>query len=246
MIEQSLKKFGLGEKDIQVYLALLKLGSAPVRRISDEAGMNHTTTHDALNRLMAEGLVNFVEKTKHRYFTAESPEQLLIAVRTKRDRMDQVRDDIQKILPELKSLYEKTATKPKAKYFEGDVGLRAILQDVLDAVSRNHEKKYYTYSSSTIRDALHRVFPNYNDERKKLGVKVQVISIGGGGELHGLDERKWLSRQESAPTYTLIYAGKIALISLDDKHQPLGVVIEDKNTYQTQAMLFKALWEMIR
>lgn len=246
MIELSLKKIGLTEKDIRVYLALLKLGSAPVRKIAGEVGLNHTTVHDCLGKLTGEGLVSFVDKIKHRYFTAEPPERLLTAVRTKRDQLDQLRDDIQKIIPELKSLYEKSVSKPKAKYFEGDVGLRAILQDVLETVSHNHDKRYYAYSSSTIRDALHRVFPNYNEERKQAGVSVRVISIGPGGELHGLDERKWLSREEGAPTYTLIYSGKIALVSLNDKKEPLGVVLEDKNTYQTQVMIFNALWEKLR
>lgn len=246
MIELSLKKIGLTDKDIRVYLTILKLGSAPVRKIAEEVGFNRTTVHDSLTKLTNEGLVNFVDKIRHRYFTAEPPEHLLTAVKIKRDQLDQLRDDIQKIIPELKSLYEKSTSKPKAKYFEGDVGLRAILQDVLNTVSHNHNKLYYTYSSGAIRDTLHRVFPNYNNERKQANISVQVISIGSGGELHGLDERKWLSMKENAPTYTLIYSGKIALISLGDKKEPLGVVLEDKNTYQTQVMIFKALWKMIK
>ena len=74
---------------------------------------------------------------------------------------------------------------------------------------------------------------------------MQSISIGPGGILRGLDERKWLSREESSPTYTLIYAGKIALISLDESASPHGVVMEDQNTYQTQAMIFRHLWEKL-
>lgn len=245
MLELTLKKFGLNDKEIQVYLGLLKLGSAPVRKIAAAAGLNRTTAHDILAKLMTEGLVSFVDKTKHRYFTVEPPEHLLTALKIKKDRLEQTESDLEKILPELKSLYEKSETKPKAKYFESEVGLRTILEDVLGSVSHAPERRYYVYSSSTIRDAVYRAWPGYNEARKQLGVSVQTISIGPGGELHGLDERKWLSRQVGAPTYTLIYANKIALIALDDKGDPLGVVVEDKNTYLTQVMIFQALWEKL-
>lgn len=245
MIESILQQFGLNEKEVNVYLSLLKLGSAPVRQIASATGLNRTTCHDILGQLMSEGLVSFVDKAKHRYFTVEPPEHLLTALKIKKDRLEQNESDLQTILPELKSLYEKSETKPKAKYFEGEVGLRTILEDVLATVSRTPERRYYVYSSSAIRATVFRSFPSYNEERKGLGISVQSISIGPGGELHGLDERKWLSKKAGSPTYTLIYANKIALIALDDKGSPLGVVVEDKNTYLTQVMIFQALWEKL-
>lgn len=245
MIEAVLKKFGLSDKAVKVYLSLLKLGSAAVRKIANEAGLNRTTTHDILSELMSQGLASFVDKDKHRYFTAEGPEHLLTALKIKKNHIEQTEQDIVKILPELKSLFEKSETKPKAKYFEGQVGLRAILQDVLDSASRTAERSYSVYSSSAIRDTVRQVFPDYNDARKRLKVSVRSISIGPGGGLHGLDERKWLSKEEGSPTYTLLYAGKVALISLDDKGQPLGVVLEDKNSFRTQMMIFQALWRML-
>jgi len=245
MLEATLKKFGLNEKEIRVYLNILKLGSAPVRKIAEESGLNRTTTHDILNKLIAESLVSFVDKTKHRYFTAEPPEHLLAALKTKKTQLEQTEEDVQKILPELKSLYEKSESRPKAKYFEGDVGLRTILQDVLNTVSRTADRQYFVFSSSAIRDTVHRVFPDYNQERTRLKVAVQSISIGPGGTLHGLDERKWLSEKVGSPTYTLLYAGKVALVSLEDNGAPLGVVIEDNNTYQTQVMIFKSIWSRL-
>ncbi|OJI07324.1 hypothetical protein BK004_01160 [bacterium CG10_46_32] len=245
MIESTLKKFGFHDKEIIVYLALLKLGSAPIRAIAETVNINRTTTHGILRSLSEYGLVSFVDKEKRRYFAAEPPEHLLGALKMKQNDLEQTRSDIEKILPDLKSLYEKSEGKPKVRYFSGDSGIRTILQDVLDATQSTPNKQYYVYSSSTIRNTLVRVFPEYNDERIKRGVKVQSISIGSGGILRGLDERKWLSKEESGPTYTLIYAGKIALISLDESIEPHGVVMEDANTYKTQVMIFQHLWEKL-
>lgn len=244
-IETVLKNFGLSEKEIKIYLALLKLGSAAVRAIAQSADINRTTTHEILNKLIDQSLVSYVDKEKHRYFTAEPPEHLLHALKIREQNLGAIAADIKQIMPELKNLYEKSDSKPKAKYFEGDTGLRAVMQDVLDCVARTADKKYYVYSSSAIRDALHRVFPNWNDERIKRRISVQSISIGAGGELHGLDERKWLSQDEGAPTYTMLYAGKTALISLNAEKEPIGVVVEDVNTYKTKIMIFRALWQKL-
>ena len=245
MIEVTLKKFGFSEKEIAVYLALLKLGSASVRAVGAAANLNRTTTHDILHQLQDQGLVSFVDKEKSRYFAAESPEHLLVALQVKKNHIEQTQIDVQNILPELKLLYEKSESKPRVKYFEGDTGVRLILQDVLDSMQRTERKRYYVYSSSTIRDTLLKVFPEYNDERLRKNVKVQSISIGPGGTLHGLDERKWLSQDKSAPTYTLLYADKVAIISLQNNNDPIGVVLEDKNSYQTQVMIFKSLWDKL-
>src|SRR3989338_519007 len=126
MLESALKKIGLNEKEISVYFELLKIGSGPVRKIAELAQINRTTVHDILNKLIEFGLVSFVDKEKHRYFTAESPEHLLNRVETKKNELEQARQDIAAVLPELKSLYEKSESRPKAKYFEGEAGLRGI------------------------------------------------------------------------------------------------------------------------
>lgn len=244
-IQAVLKNFGLNEKEIAVYLALLKLGSAPVRRIAEQAEINRTTVHDILNKLIDQGLVSFVDKEKHRYFTSEPPEHLLHSLKVRQQKIKGVEDDIKDILPELKSLYEKSESRPKAKYFEGDTGLRAVMEDVISSVSRRKDRRYYVYSSSAIRDTVHRVFPDWNQERIKHKISVQTISIGPGGVLHGMDERKWISKYEGSPTYTMIYAGKTALISLNNNKEPIGVVVEDENTYKTNEMIFNALWEKL-
>ena len=66
-----------------------------------------------------------------------------------------------------------------------------------------------------------------------------------GGELAGLDERKWLSEEESSPTYILIYSGKVAMVSLDATQNPVGVIVENDGLYQTQRMVFERLWKVL-
>lgn len=249
MIVENLRQFGLNEKEISVYLALISLGPSPVRLVAKHAGVNRGTTYDILKNLIVLGLAGYYKQyrqtSKKQYFVAEPPQKLLDAVESKRRGLETLKIHLNKALPELESLYEKSGAKPVVKYYEGNSGIRIILEDVISTMQELEDKVYYVYSSSDIRDYLYNSYPNYNSDRVKSGIAVKAIGIGKGGELAGLDERKWLSEAESSPTYVLIYGGKVAMISIDAAGLPVGVVVSDQGLYRTQVMVFERLWQTL-
>lgn len=240
MNEKILQKIGLSDKEIKIYLSSLRLGPSSVRRIADDSGINRGTTYDILKSLMELGLVSYFHQDKKQYFIAEDPSRLKEAINKKKSELESVANEVDEIIPQLKSIHDNAHEKPVVKYYEGDEGVKSILEDVLSS-----GQEYYAYSSSTIKKYLYEVYPKFSEERIKQGVNVKVISIGPGGETRGLDSRKWLTKKESAPTYTLIYGGKVAMISVDSNEKPIGVLIEDENIYQTQKMIFEFTWSKL-
>ena len=202
MIVENLLQFGLDEKEISVYLSLISLGPAPASLIATKAGVNRGTTYDILERLIKLELVSYYKQyqqdSKRQYFVAEPPAKLVDAVENKKRSLDTLKLNISKSLPELESLYEKTGAKPVVKYYEGQSSVRVILQDVLSSFQTHEPKEYYVYSSADIREYLYKAYKNFSAERIKNRIAVKVIALGEGGELVGLDERKWLSYDESA------------------------------------------------
>ncbi len=241
-----LKHLGLSEKEIQTYLSVLKLGPSPVRKISEETKINRGTTYDILKSLIGLGLLSYYHKDKHQYFTAEDPEKLKDLLKDKQNTLSKLDNEINRIIPELKSIYNKAGEKPVVKYYEGLIGIKVILQDLLKEVTEADEKEYYVYSSANIRQYLYEALPDFTKQRIKKKIKVKVIALGSGGELHGLDQRKWLSKKEGSPTYILIYKNKTALISVDYFQNPLGVIIEDEGITQTQKVIFSSLWSSLK
>jgi len=245
MLENILKKIGLSEKEIKVYLASLKLGPAPVRKIAQVAEINRGTTYDILKSLIELGLVSYLHQDKHQNFIAEDPAKLKDALEKKQQDLEKTKIEIDQVIPQLKSIYNLSGEKPVAKFYEGDAGVKTILQDVLATAGKSQTKEYYVYSSATVKKYLYQVYPNFSKDRVAGGVKVKVISIGPGGQTVGLDERKWLSQEAGAPTYTLIYGGKIAMIAVNSDNRPIGILIEDKNIFQTQKMIFEFTWSKL-
>lgn len=246
-IRETLKSLGFTDKEITIYLTLLSLGPSAIRKIGDKASINRGTTHEALRALKQAGLVAYYHKEKHQYFVAEDPIVLQNLLRNKRSELEEVTDNLKETIPQLRSLYSGAEERPVVKYYEGPSGIRTILEDVLGSCERLPKKEYITYSSSTIRPRLYEadVFPTYTEERIKKNIYVRTISIGEGGKESGLDERRWLTRDSGAPTYTLIYAGKIAIVSVDKKGGLHGTIIEDSHVFETQVLIFNALWKTL-
>jgi hypothetical protein len=89
--------------------------------------------------------------------------------------------------------------------------------------------------------------PDFSKKRMARKVSVKTIALDEGGQLVGLDERKWLpvKRKNLKATYELIYNGKVAHISLDSAENPIGVVIENEAIYETQKLVFEYLWNKL-
>src|SRR3989339_141708 len=129
-------------------------------------------------------------------------------------------------------------------YEKGDI--RKILEQVLQRCEETQDLEYRVYSDLSIRDYLYEGFESFSDARIAKGIKVKAIAIGGGGELRGLDERKWLDIKKDSPTYIIIYPGSSAYISLNAHDDLVGVVIENDGVYQTQKGIFDALWKTLK
>mgnify|MGYP001579190270 CR=1 FL=1 len=245
MLSAVLKQLGFSDKDCAVYLACLRLGPSPVRKIAQVAGINRGTTYDILRFLISLGLVSYYHQQKRQYFIAEDPSKLQEVVRRRTEELQATKAALADAIPQLRSMHDTAGGKPVARFSEGHAGVKGILLDVIATCRAAGAKEYAVYSSALIREHLYKLYPNFTDDRIKAGIIVRVIALGPGGETRGLDERKWLKTEAPAPTYQIIYPGKLALITVDGSGAPLGVTIEDENLSQTQRILFDALWEKL-
>jgi sugar-specific transcriptional regulator TrmB len=240
-IDQLLKQFGLSDKEIKVYLALLESGSASVRKLADKTNVNRGTVYDVLKDLKELGLAAYYHKSTKQFFTAEDPSRLVDVLDNKVQNLENIRTEISAVIPQLKSLQAKAGDKPVVKYYEGSSGIKTILNDVLE----NAGKAYCVFSSSTIRPFIYKALPTFTKQRIKKQISVQSIAIGHSGSKDGLAEVRSLSAKEGSPTYILIYNGKVAMISVNSKNQPLGLIIEDAAIHQTQKQLFDFIWQSL-
>lgn len=239
-----LKSLGFSDKSANIYVTLLSLGPTSVRTLADFSGLNRGTTYDNLKWLQEKGVVTFYQKDTKQLFVAEDPEKLSQLVKKQQQELDKVELNLEKIVPELQALYNRGGERPVAKYFEKKE-ISQILEDILKTCENCGENLYRIYSAAGIREYLYNNFETFSDVRIGKNIGVKVIAMGSGGELRGLDERKWLKAENNNPTYIIIYPGKTAYISLNAKKEPVGVVIENEGIFQTQKIIFDGLWDKL-
>jgi sugar-specific transcriptional regulator TrmB len=239
-----LKKLGFSDKDAKVYLTLLQSGPASVRKLAEMCSLNRGVVYESLKWLGEQKLVNFYEKGSRQHFVAEDPEKLSKLFDIRFEELSGTKELLRSFIPELRSLHSKGGDEPTARYYESGK-IHLILKDVLETCSSKDQKMYRIYSTAGIREFIYDNFADFSEQRVKEGIAVKAIAIGKGGELRGLDERKWLNVSNKAPTYILIYPGKTAYISLTAQHEPMGVVIENDGIFEMQKNIFDVLWEQI-
>ncbi|PIR76327.1 MAG: hypothetical protein COU32_02670 [Candidatus Magasanikbacteria bacterium CG10_big_fil_rev_8_21_14_0_10_42_10] len=250
-----LKKLGFSDKYAKVYLALLRLGPSSVRSLAEETVLNRGTAYDSLKWLQDKGLVTFYKQDTKQNFVAEPPAKLNTLLREQQEELSRTDQELSQFVAELDALHHSGEARPVARYYGPDE-LHHILEDILTVTEASDEKTYRVYSTEGIREHLYKDFQTFSDVRVARGIEVHAIAIGDGGELRGLDERKWLSLSDHSrtsgvdlhnpsPTYIMIYPGKTAYVSLDHTGKPMGVAIENAGISLMQQRVFDALWKTL-
>jgi sugar-specific transcriptional regulator TrmB len=133
-----LRSLGFSDKESKVYIASLKLGSAPIQKIAKLATVNRATTYVVVQGFMNKGLMSSYTKGKKRLFTPESPDKLSALIREDKAKVEAKENTINEILPSLSGLYDTTqgGNRPQVKFYEGKLGLTAVREEILKTKSK--------------------------------------------------------------------------------------------------------------
>ena len=180
MLVNQLKNLGLSDNEAKVYLAMLELGPATMLEISAKAGINRPTAYVQVESLKKLGLVSTQNKGKKQLFVAESPEYLESVIERERRDWEGKKETLNKLMPELMTVFSLGDQKPEVRFFEGKEGLMRMEREFLKA----KEKKIIGITSL---DDVIKLFPDspdsesYSDKRVKKGIHSRSIYTSSKG-----------------------------------------------------------------
>src|ERR1043166_4535348 len=111
--EQTLEALGLSEMQGKVYLAALELGEATMLALARKSGVNRSTIYTFIEDLEDRGFIQKAQKNKRFIYSAAHPETL---VEMQKARAGQ----LERLLPELLAINNKSGKKPRVTFYEGD------------------------------------------------------------------------------------------------------------------------------
>lgn len=241
-VHETLIKVGIEGKKLEVYFAILGLGSASAQEIAKRANLKRTTVVEILEGFISRGIVSVSTIKRTRYFTAEPPRKLLTL-------LEEQEREVRAILPELEALFGRSHTKPKVRFYEGLEGIKTVYEDTLTTTAKSLRailsmRDLYEIPGKDFMD-------DYVTRRIGTGIKLQVIR----SEQKEVEDTWRASRRELrelhlAPSEMIfamtmyLYDNKVALIGTQKEN--FGVIFESKDFFDLQSHLFDVLWQVTR
>lgn len=143
MINKFLKDIGLNDKEIAIYLELLRLENSSVLDLSKKTNILRTSVYPILDSLMDKGLVSEVKVGKKVLFQAESPERIGTFISSQKIRLEEQAQLADDFIPQLKSLSRQTGEKPIVKIYEGRDGMFKAFEESFGSGKINENEKIY-------------------------------------------------------------------------------------------------------
>ena len=110
--KDALLHIGLNEKEIQIYLSLLELGSSTVLTIAKRSGIKRPTAYLVLQSLVEKGFASRIIKAKKTYFSPQHPKKLITESELRLK-------ELQEVVPQLEVMFRKRKERPHVRIFEG-------------------------------------------------------------------------------------------------------------------------------
>lgn len=243
-IIQSLKKFGLSEKEGSVYISCLELGETTATDLSIKSNLPRTLVYDILERLINLGLISYNIQANKKHFIAAEPKKLLRILKEKEE-------SIKEILPNLEELYKlKGVKRPKVEIYEGKEGMKTVMDNIL----KSNIKEFLAYGSSR---SSYEIIPAFIEDWHKQRIKRKIImkilynntkesreKVSKFKKSLKLTNYRFMPISLESPTATLIYSDKVILQSWTK--EPFAVIIENKEMAENQKKYFDQLWKIAK
>lgn len=236
-INNIFKQLGFSDNEINIYLAALEMGKSSAQNIAKKAELKRTTAYSVLDYLVKRGIIAKTEEQGKTRYIAESPDKLLLIV-------NNLQNEIKKVLPELNARYNKNEVKPKIKFYEGGEAIQNVYDDTL----REKPEEILEWNTNEYFER----FPKdhaYIDKRVKL--KIKARRIAGEGSIwqtkHQRYDRAELSETIIVPRDLFwpdievnIYNDKIAFMNYAEN---MSVIIESKAIARAMRQIYTLSWK---
>jgi len=233
------KQLGFSENELRVYLAALESGLSSTQDIAKKADIKRTTAYSVLQHLMSRGVVGkSIIRGKTR-FLAEPPEKLVSTI-------NDIQKSLEKALPQLNALYNKSEVKPKITFYEGDNAIQTVYDDTLrekpEEILEWNTDEYFRFDQ-------YKVDPYYIDKRMKLSIRAKRIAGEDSGwhKKHKRFDRAELSETIIVPKNQFwpeievnIYNDKVAFLNYMEN---MSIIIESRAIAHAMRQAYLLSWK---
>jgi sugar-specific transcriptional regulator TrmB len=236
--KKALRNFGLTENEVEVYLILLKLGSASASDIAEKTQIHRINLYDLLERLQEKGLVSYVMMGKRKHYEAVDPKRIL-------EIEEEKKESIKEVIPELLNQRLLSKSQQDATIFKDKKGIKNILEEI------THSKTEVCLFASGW--GFKKNFSDYYDiwysrlKMNKIKLRTLISSKFKIEKKPKVGKYGLLPSEFVFPTTTCLYDNKVLiLIWGDPSSNPMGIIIRGKQVSESYREYFNMLWKIAK
>lgn len=224
-----LRDLGLNETEAVIYELLLTKGPQPAVDLVNPSGLGRGNVYNALTNLIGRGLVE-EEKGAKTLYRVINPEQLRTLAKQKKVVAEAVYDQLESILPGLKSSFRLFTHQPTVRVFEGTEGIKDIYKETV----RDKQTIFAFVSPDEPEVSVFRwLTTHYVKARVEANIAVKVIVNGGSQaadyiakNARELREARFIQNKNYPFRGEIdVFGDKVAFIAYK-KEELIGVIIE--------------------
>jgi len=234
-IAYELEYLGFTSNEVKVYLTLLGIGRSQAGRIAKECRLERTSTYNALQRLIKDGIVSYVIESNKKVFSAGSPDKIVDLFKEKQERAEL-------IIPYLKNIKKSEKEKETILKFKGYNGVKTVLNDILRSTKKDEE-----YLIIGLEGQLSQRLPTFAEiyvarkDEKKLKARALVRKTREGKKMSKFTQVKYVPQEVISPMNINIYGNKVALLIWSEI--PEAVIIDSPDAASAFKSYFEFMWK---
>lgn len=253
-MEDLLRKIGLGDKEIQVFLTIVRSGSITASEIADITTINRTTVYAIAKDLLKLGIIGEDLAARKHTFIRLQPESLQSVLEPLKREMEEKEKNVQQLMKMLEAEMKNTnITLPKVVFIHQDQ-IESYLytrtpiwnQSILDT-----DAEYTGFLDYTFTEIYHEWITWYWGQPSSKHIHLRLITNESDFEKNIMrerfDERRKVVFWEGAGeiTYNTWTNGNFTLL-INTRKRPFYLIeIYDENFARSQRQIFEALWGVI-
>ncbi len=247
-----LASLGLNDKETAVYLTLVALGTAPASEVAKRTQLPRSTVQFTCQQLQRRGVISMVQRKNVYLFSADDPRRLLTLVEFQQKMLERKREDAHRIIGELEQLRNPDTDIPRVRFYEGEEGVDAAWNSVLDDVKEGGEILGFVHPLDPSKDAGTPALGSFVERRMQKGVHMRTIATNSpmSVELRKRDgirlRNSWLMETVSggAPAEIMIYGAKICLVTVE-RGAIFATIIENRSIAELLRAIFEDHWNRL-
>ncbi|MCK5332376.1 hypothetical protein KAJ41_00745 [Candidatus Parcubacteria bacterium] len=247
-MQQILQQLNFSKKEADIYLAILKMGSAPISSIAQKAKIKRSNAYAIIENLKEKGLISLSEDKGKQTVIAQNPEKLLKLIELEKQTINEQEDEIISQLPQFEALGKKNSTMPLVRYYEGKENMWKILGDMIESGETSWmvvPGKFFDIYGKKV------MMKKIIQKRREIGNKGYVIADHHKEEVRlwrleetDIREYRFLPELKDLDTAIFLYGNKVALLFL--KKPYYGLIIDNQEFFSVFKFMFDSLWRELR